>query len=135
VSPGEIVAMTKKRGTARIRGLADEAALLRPVGGPQVMAAQLRHVAHLATHPHIDVRVIPFERGAHTGMDGTFTVMSFAKARPVVYLEHKMSSLFLDEPSDVEPFHKAADMIAEAALDSPESVNCLARLTADYEKS
>jgi transcriptional regulator with XRE-family HTH domain len=113
----------------------DEAVLHRPVGGPRVMAEQLRHVMNLAARPNIEVRIIPFGHGAHIGQDGTFTVMEFAKARPIVFLEHKRSSLFIDEPEDVSPFREAIDMLVGVALDSPESVNFLARMAADYDRS
>lgn len=113
----------------------DEAALRRPIGGPQVMAEQLRHVIAHADLPHVEVRVLPFARGAHTGLDGTYVTLDFAKARSIVYLEHKRSSLFVDEPEDVAPFQEATDILMEAALDSPESVEFLSRVAADYDRS
>lgn len=112
----------------------DEAALCRPIGGPSVMAQQLRHVVTLADRPNIDVRVIPFEHGAHTGLDGSYAIMEFAKARTIVLLEHKRSSLFVDEPEDVLPFHEATETLLAAALGSPDSVEFLVRMAADYDK-
>jgi transcriptional regulator with XRE-family HTH domain len=128
-------AVLTRPGPLRYLAIIDEAVLHRPVGGKVVMAEQLRHVADVAAYPNVEVRVIPFERGAHTGLDGTFTVMNFAKDRPIVLLEHKRSSLFLDEPEDVSPFHEAIDILLEAALDSPESVNLLNRMAANYDRS
>ncbi|ALG13453.1 helix-turn-helix domain-containing protein [Kibdelosporangium phytohabitans] len=118
----------------RYRVVIDEAVLRRPVGGPQVMAEQLRHVARLATRTNIEVRVIPFQHGAHTGLDGTYTVLEFEKARPIVFLEHKASSLFVDEPEDVCPFQQTVDTLMDVALDSAESVNFLTLVAADYDQ-
>jgi transcriptional regulator with XRE-family HTH domain len=112
----------------------DEPVLRRPVGGPQVMADQLRHMINLATRPNVDVRVIPLDRGAHTGLDGTYVTLDFPKARTIVYLEHKRSSLFVDEPDDVIPFHEATDTLIQTALGSPESVNFLAQVAAEYDQ-
>jgi transcriptional regulator with XRE-family HTH domain len=113
----------------------DEAVLRRPVGGPCVMAEQIRHVLALAERPNVDVLVIPFDQGSHTGLDGTYSIMEFAKARTLVYLEHKRSSLFIDEPDDVAPFHEATDILVETALGSPKSVEFLAGVAADFERS
>ncbi|CAM3848846.1 helix-turn-helix transcriptional regulator [Kibdelosporangium persicum] len=118
----------------RYLAIIDEAALCRPVGGGRVMAEQLRHVIDQVSLPNVDVRVIPFDRGSHTGLDGTYVTLDFTRARSIVYLEHKRSSLFVDEPEDVAPFHEATDILMETALDSSESVKFLARMAAEYDR-
>nr|WP_042185907.1 helix-turn-helix transcriptional regulator [Kibdelosporangium sp. MJ126-NF4] len=112
----------------------DEAALSRPVGGPRVMAEQLRHIMDLSRLRNVEVRVIPFERGAHTGLDGSYITLEFAKARPLIFLEHKRATGYIDDPGDVVPYRQATDTLMEAALDSPESVDFLARKAAAYDK-
>ncbi|ALG07927.1 helix-turn-helix domain-containing protein [Kibdelosporangium phytohabitans] len=113
----------------------DEAAISRPVGGPRVMAAQLRHIISLVVYPNIEVRVIPFAHGAHTGLDGSFMTLEFRKDRPIVLLEHKRSSGFIDEPEHVASFQSAAGTLAKEALDPLESVNFLADKAAYYDRS
>jgi transcriptional regulator with XRE-family HTH domain len=127
-------AVLTRSGAPQFIAILDEATLRRPVGGPRAMAQQLRHVASLASFPHISVRVVPFERGDHIGLDGTFVTMEFARARPIVYLEHKRSSGFVDEPSDVAPFQEAVDTLLEVALDSPESVDFIAHIAAEFDQ-
>jgi transcriptional regulator with XRE-family HTH domain len=113
----------------------DEAALRRPVGDRSVMAAQLRHIVELAGRkPDVDVRVIPFSAGPHEGLHGTFFMLEFAKARTIVHLEHKRSSLFLDEPEEVDPFHVATDTLVGTALGPGDSLEFLASVSADYGK-
>jgi transcriptional regulator with XRE-family HTH domain len=112
----------------------DEAALSRPVGGPRVMAEQLRHIIDLTRLRNIAIRVIPFERGAHTGLDGSYITLEFARDRPLVLLEHKRGSGFIDEPEDVAPFQQATSTLLEVALDTSESVNFLVRKAADYDQ-
>jgi Domain of unknown function (DUF5753) len=98
------------------------------------MAEQLRHMISLAARPFVDIRVIPFEHGPHIGLDGTYVTMEFAKARPIIYLEHIRSSLFLDDPGDVLPFQEATDTLMQAALGSADSVEFLARAAAGYDR-
>jgi transcriptional regulator with XRE-family HTH domain len=112
----------------------DEAALHRPIGGSSVMAEQLRQVITTSGRPNVEVRVIPFDRGAHTGLDGTYVTLEFAKAGPLVLLEHKQSSLFLDAPEDIRPFQEATDTLLETALTPPESVKFLEQFAAHYDQ-
>jgi transcriptional regulator with XRE-family HTH domain len=112
----------------------DEAVLRRPVGGPVVMAAQIHRITELAGGSHIEVRVIPFSRGSHDGLNGSYLVLEFARARAIVHLEHKRSSMFLDEPGDVAPFHETTDTLLGAALGPADSLDFLASLADDYGK-
>jgi transcriptional regulator with XRE-family HTH domain len=50
--------------------LMDEQALYRPVGGPEVMYAQLMHVVEVSLLPNVSVGVVPYTAGAHTGLSG-----------------------------------------------------------------
>lgn len=119
-----------KSNPPRYLAILDEAVLRRPIGGAEVMAEQLAHIISWSRCPHIDVRVFPFERGAHTGLDGTYVVLEFAKTRPIVHLEHKRSSQFVDEPEDVAPFHAATDMLLRTALGPADSRKFLASAAA-----
>ncbi|RZS40739.1 transcriptional regulator with XRE-family HTH domain [Herbihabitans rhizosphaerae] len=54
-----------------------ESALHTPVGGREVMGAQLRLIAELAALPTVTVQVIPLARGAHGGMRAEFALLTF----------------------------------------------------------
>lgn len=112
----------------------DEAALHRPIGGRQVMAEQLHHMARTMKRPNITVRILPFDRGAHAALTGAYVVLRFPKARTIVHLEHKRSSLFLDEPDDVAPFVAGLDTLRHVALDPTRSAEVIAAMAAEYEK-
>ncbi|MFD9966397.1 helix-turn-helix transcriptional regulator [Amycolatopsis sp. NPDC058986] len=131
---GRQAVLSKARPPAYL-SIIDEAALRRPVGDRAVMIAQVQHIIDVATtKPHVDVRVVPFSLGSHTGLDGTYVVLEFAKDRTIVHLEHKRSSLFLDEPEEVDPFHEATDTLIQTALGPADSVKFLASVAADYGK-
>jgi transcriptional regulator with XRE-family HTH domain len=64
--------------------LMDESVLALPVGGSDVMKAQLKHLRELADLPNMIVRIIPTSSGAHLGIDGPFQVISL-ETRDVGY--------------------------------------------------
>jgi transcriptional regulator with XRE-family HTH domain len=55
----------------------EEAALRRPVGGTPLMRAQLTRLVEAAGLDTVTVQVLPAGIGAHAGIDGAFTVLSF----------------------------------------------------------
>ncbi|MEU8316969.1 helix-turn-helix transcriptional regulator [Nonomuraea sp. NPDC048881] len=56
--------------------LIDEGALHRPVGGPEILAEQLRHLLELTCHPNITIQLVPVAAGCVAG-----TMSAFALAR------------------------------------------------------
>ena len=56
----------------------DESVLRRPIGGRQVMRAQLKHLLDAASMAHITLQVVPFQQGGHAGAGGAFTILRFA---------------------------------------------------------
>ena len=64
----------------------DEAVARRPVGGTDVMRAQVEHLAEMAERTNVVVQVIPRSAGAHEGLAGAFVIADFANAPSIVYL-------------------------------------------------
>jgi hypothetical protein len=66
------------------------------------MAEQLQRLIEAAALPNVTIQVLPFSVGVHAGMDGEFTILSYADpADPdVVYLETSAGQSF-DESTDV----------------------------------
>ncbi|HEY0700318.1 MAG TPA: helix-turn-helix transcriptional regulator [Micromonospora sp.] len=127
-------AILTKDEPPELRVLVDETAVRRVLGGPQVMARQLRHLAEAAAAPNVTLQVVPFSAGAHTGLDGAFVVLDFARDPSVVHLEHKLSSAFLEEPEQVAVFRREADRLAELALSPAKSVEFVARVATERER-
>ena len=102
----------------------DESALRREVGGLEVMDEQRRRLLELAKYPNITLRVLPFSRGAHAGMDGQFNLLEFPeKADPdVVYLEQAGSGLVLEDPEDVRRYTLMFGSLLSKALKPDESL-------------
>ncbi|SEF26572.1 Helix-turn-helix domain-containing protein [Amycolatopsis pretoriensis] len=55
----------------------DESVLLRHVGGPGIMQAQIEHLQELDRLKHIAIKVRPFGAGVRDGMQVSFTIFDF----------------------------------------------------------
>lgn len=116
-----------------LRMLVDEMALRRTVGSPGIMAKQLRHLGEALNHPSVTLRVLPFAVGAHTGLDGSFTIFDFERAKTVVYLDHKLSGGFLEEPEQISLFRREADRLEAMTLSPAESADLVAGIAREHE--
>jgi transcriptional regulator with XRE-family HTH domain len=114
--------------------IVDEAVLRRPIGGPRVMADQIHRMLKEMTRPNVTVQAIPLRVGGHTGLDGPYVVLSYAKSRTIVHLEHKRSGIFVDEPDDIGPFLEATATLQRIALDPIATGDFLTALAAEYEQ-
>ncbi|WP_410656710.1 helix-turn-helix domain-containing protein [Amycolatopsis sp. lyj-112] len=103
----------------------DEGVLRRRIGGPRVMANQLRQLVSMAQRPAVELRVIPFDAGVHLG---AYVLLDFPDGRPVVRLEHRRSGLFLHQPIDVEPYLQAVANSHAVALDQARSMRLIEKL-------
>jgi transcriptional regulator with XRE-family HTH domain len=78
------------------RFILDETALMRPVGGTQLMERQLNQLYALSQHDRVDIRVLPLAAGAHLGMRGPFILLEFEDENfdDVLFLEDPMGDSF-----------------------------------------
>jgi hypothetical protein len=109
----------------------DEGALRRPVGGRQVMRAQLNHLAEMARMRHVTIQVVPFDRGGHAAAGGSFTVLRFSEPEvpDVVYLEQLTSALYLDKHEDVDHYMEVMNQLSTEALTPVESTRFITSLS------
>ncbi|TQM10801.1 helix-turn-helix domain-containing protein [Pseudonocardia kunmingensis] len=110
----------------------EETALHRPVGGAAVMRAQLDHLAAAAALETVTLQVLPTEVGAHPGINGAFTVLSFdGLGEPDVgYVEHPVGSVHIEKSEHVERARLVFGHLRSVALSSPESVALVERVAA-----
>jgi hypothetical protein len=111
----------------------DETVLRRPVGGADVMRAQLRHLVVASALPTVTFQVLPMAVGAHPGLDGAFTVLSFnALDEPdVAYVEHPMGAVHIEKDQDVATARLVFDRVRSAALSPADSVALVERVAAE----
>ena len=64
----------------------DETIIRRPIG--DVMPDQLRHLLRIAEKPSVTIRIIPYTKGMHFGLKGSFVLLGFGgHLENVLYLE------------------------------------------------
>lgn len=109
----------------------EEVALDRPIGGPQVLRAQLEHVLALLDRGNVDLRVLPTATGAHDGLVGPFTVFDFQKAQSIAYVELVNGAVYVQDQDQVNGYTRTVDRLREVALSPTDSKKLIhSRLTA-----
>ena len=108
----------------------DEAVVSRPVGGDEVMRDQLRRLAQAAELPNVTLQILPFEVGAHAGMDGTFAILDFPEVEDpaVVFAENATGGLFLEKSDELHRYAFIFDHIRSTALTPEESTKLITML-------
>jgi Domain of unknown function (DUF5753) len=102
----------------RLWVVVDEAVLRRPIGGRQVMRAQMASLIESTKLPNLTIQVIPFDAGGHPAAGGAFTMLRFADEElpDLIYLEQLTSGLYLDKRDDVDSYAAAMERLCfEAA--------------------
>ncbi|MEU0074678.1 helix-turn-helix transcriptional regulator [Streptomyces sp. NPDC006332] len=114
----------------------DEAALRRVVGSRQVMREQLEYLAEVSQRPHITVQVLPFEVGAHPGINGQYSILEFADAADssVVYMEGVTSDLYLEKAQDVQKYTVMYEHLRAQALNVDQSRQLIEDVAKEYAR-
>jgi hypothetical protein len=98
-----------------------ETVLRTPIGGEEVMRAQLQHLSRVSARPYVVIRVIPTSVGAHAGHAGGFNLMRFHKVEPVVFVESENASLIIESSLSIKSYDAVVESLARTALDEEES--------------
>ncbi|MCX4914050.1 helix-turn-helix transcriptional regulator [Streptomyces sp. NPDC060011] len=101
----------------RIWAVMDETALLRPIGGPEVMRAQIDKLLEVTELPNVTLQVMPFSNGPHPGTYGPFVLFRFAMPElpDMVYSEYLTGAVYLDARSEVATHLEVMDRMAAQA--------------------
>jgi transcriptional regulator with XRE-family HTH domain len=124
-----------RRNPVEFTAVIDSEALLRPIAAQDVMLDQLQHVLRMAALPNVTVQVISStRRGYNPMLAGPFELIEFAKARPIVHLEHHRAAAFLWDEDDVREFMEAAEELRRKVAMSPsDSVGLIAEIVNGME--
>ncbi|MBV9026282.1 MAG: helix-turn-helix domain-containing protein [Streptomycetaceae bacterium] len=120
----------------RLWAVVDEAALRRVVGNREIMREQLLHLAHLSTLPHVTVQLLPFDSGAHPGLNGQFAILEFDDATDtsVVYLEGVTSDLYLEKDADVQVYSVMYEHLRAQALSAEQTQQFITEVADEYAR-
>jgi transcriptional regulator with XRE-family HTH domain len=119
-----------RRGNVDVTAIVCESALRARIGGRVVMRDQLTHLIEAAQRPNVKFLVVPTTAGAHPGLEGGFIRLRFPDRPGVVFVGCATSSLFLEEPDDIERYKAITGQLLRLALDPGGSVELVASIAA-----
>lgn len=126
--------ITAEGNPLRLWVVLDEAALKRVVGSRLVMREQLEHLIEMSQLPHVTVQVLPFEVGAHPGLNGQYAILEFTDAADssVVYLEGVTSDLYLEKAQDVQKYAVMYEHLRAQSLNVEQSRQYISDVAKTY---
>lgn len=104
------------------------------------MGDQLFTLLECADLPNVDLRVLPFEAGAHPANEGSFAIMQFpdlladVSFDDVVLVEYRAGAVYLEKRHEIEPFSRIFHQLQHQALRPEESAKRIQRIRSErYE--
>jgi hypothetical protein len=111
-----------------------EPALRCLVGGIDVLRDQLEHLAVLTERSNIEIQVLPLAAGAHSGTEGTFTILSappeLENYLGCVFVENLIEGHFYEEADQLTAYRNALTWLRIQATkpeDTPAYLHRLAK--------
>ena len=102
-------ALTRRTPPLRLTAVLGAGALARQVGGRRVIAAQEARLRELAARDNIDIRVLPWEAGAHAAIHlGPVAIIDLPDPDDpsVVYLEAHTGARYRERPEDLAEYRR-----------------------------
>lgn len=126
--------LLERPGPPQLWAVVDEAALHRPIGGPDVMRDQLEHLIRLSERPNITLQVATFDSGGHAAEGGAFTILRFPeKDMPdVVYVEQLTSALYVDGRAEVDHYLEVMELLCVSAPAPEVTPEILSKIRKEY---
>ncbi|MFJ3721090.1 helix-turn-helix transcriptional regulator [Streptomyces sp. NPDC090045] len=106
----------------------DEGVLHRPIGGRQVMRAQLAHLLSFHENRWVQIQVLPCAAGEHAGLIGSFNGLRFANDPDIVYTEDLISGHMTANPDTVREAALRYAHLQAAALSVEDSAVLIAQV-------
>ncbi|WP_242910268.1 helix-turn-helix domain-containing protein [Actinomadura terrae] len=107
-------AVWERREPALVSVILNWAVLAQPVGGRDVMRAQLAHLLELAEAPHVSVRVLEVSSGAHNGLDGAFRLLTVGD-KDIAFTDAPERGRLVTTPTDVMKYEVRYDRLSDIA--------------------
>ena len=116
--------------------LIDESALRRAIGGSTLMRDQLSKILETADTSNVTMQVVPFEAGAHPGLDNTFLLLEFDSSiqPPVVFVENLAGNFYLERDAEIQRYREVLEHLRACALSPANSINYIQAIRRDLEE-
>jgi hypothetical protein len=116
-------------GRVTLRPIIDEAVARGPVGGPEVMAEQVKSFIADAERPNAALQVIPFGKGLPPNLVGSFQLLKFPadEIDDIVFVDGLLANFLLDKKAEVNRYRAVLDDFGDRfALHVEQSLDWLA---------
>lgn len=123
-------------GDVQLYVVQPEGSLRSRLGENKIMAAQMWHLAEMATRPNVTIQVVPFDVGQYEAQRiGTFTlnVLPFGSGAPTVDLHAYGGTQLIDDTDEAAYFQDAFDHACRVALSPKASVQFIEELAREWE--
>lgn len=114
--------LLSKEEPLELHAVINEQALRLRVGDQKILNDEYRHLARLSELPNVTIQVVRAEGGLHSAVNGQFTLLDFADARPIVYVELQDAAVFVGDPERVRTYTLSTQSLERVALSPVESV-------------
>jgi transcriptional regulator with XRE-family HTH domain len=110
----------------------DESVLHRPIGGRQVLRAQLDALLEHTQLPHISLQILTYQYSGYAA-ESAFTMLRFAEddLPTIVYVEHLTGAFYLDRLDEIEVYGRVLDRLAVDAETPENSRQLLMKMRAE----
>jgi hypothetical protein len=121
-----------RAGTPQLWAVIDESVLHRPIGGRDVMLAQIEHLLKLTRQPRVTLQIVPYRLSGYAA-EGPFTMLRFAEhdLPDLVYIEHLAGALYLDKPGELELYGRVFDRLTVDAETPSRTRQILSKVRAE----
>ncbi|MEV8587582.1 helix-turn-helix transcriptional regulator [Streptomyces sp. NPDC051180] len=110
----------------------EKAALVKPIGGPDILRKNLLHVRECADLRNVTIQVMPEDRWTHAGLDGSFTLLETEERRSqIVFIEGQSGRYFLSEQPDVGDVAARYSALRAQALSPEDSARLIEQVARD----
>ncbi|MHC3469195.1 helix-turn-helix domain-containing protein [Streptomyces sp. 7R007] len=103
----------------------EESSLTRPLGGPETLREQLRHILTIGRLRHVEIQVMPHDRQAHAGLNGAMILLETAEHRQFAYVEGPSGGYFVSEQPDLAELFARYGILRAQALNPDESAKVI----------
>ncbi|WP_199850505.1 helix-turn-helix domain-containing protein [Streptomyces sp. CMB-StM0423] len=106
----------------------EETVLRRPVGGRDVLRAQLEHLLEIGRRPNVEIQVMPTDRDEHAGLAGPLHLIETEDQRRIAYVEVQGTSQLIMDRKTVREIEVRYGIIRAQALTPRESLDFIEKV-------
>ncbi|CAM5533059.1 helix-turn-helix domain-containing protein [Streptomyces abikoensis] len=113
-----------------------EGVIRHQVGGPKVMAAQLRKLVAVSRPPAVTIQIVPYTQYAFTCTGGSFILYSYPNPLDfdVVHISHLDGELCLEEDETAARYRRVFESLRASALPVQQSIELMASIADSFER-